>query len=70
MRESSLSWQKILGQGFNSAKDLLTFLELPVVNGSLLAEKQFPSRIPLGFARRMQKGNPKDPLLLQVLAVR
>ncbi|BCA93981.1 EF-P beta-lysylation protein EpmB [Legionella antarctica] len=68
MRETSLSWQKILAQGFTSASDLLDFLELPIINGSLLAEKQFPSRIPLGFAKRMQKGNPNDPLLLQVLA--
>lgn len=68
MRETSLSWQKILAQGFTSASDLLSYLELPL-NGSLLAEKQFPSRIPLGFAQRMQKGNPADPLLLQVLAL-
>ncbi|MCL9685154.1 EF-P beta-lysylation protein EpmB [Legionella maioricensis] len=68
MRETSLSWQKILAQGFTSASDLLSFLELPIINGSLLAEKQFSSRIPLGFAKRMQKGNPNDPLLLQVLA--
>ena len=68
MRETSLSWQKILAQGFTSASDLLRFLELPITNGSLLAEKQFSSRIPLGFAKRMQKGNPSDPLLLQVLA--
>lgn len=70
MRDTSLSWQKILAQGFTSASDLLSFLELPMDNGSLSAEKQFSSRIPLGFARRMQKGNPNDPLLLQVLAVK
>lgn len=69
MRDTSLSWQKILAQGFTSVSDLLSFLELPIIEGSLLAEKQFPSRVPLSFAQRMQKGNPKDPLLLQVLAV-
>jgi EF-P beta-lysylation protein EpmB len=69
MRDTSLSWQKILAQGFTSSSDLLSFLELPIINGSLFAEKQFTSRIPLGFAQRMQKGNPKDPLLLQVLAI-
>ncbi|HEN4771253.1 TPA: EF-P beta-lysylation protein EpmB [Legionella pneumophila] len=68
MRDTSLSWQKILAQGFTSTADLLDFLELPRSEGNLFAEKQFPSRIPLGFAERMQKGNPKDPLLLQVLA--
>ena len=68
MRETSLSWQKKLAEGFTSATELLNFLEIPQTAGAL-AEKQFPSRIPLGFALRMQKGNPKDPLLLQVLAV-
>ncbi|CEG55773.1 EF-P beta-lysylation protein EpmB [Legionella fallonii] len=69
MRETSLSWQKILAQGFTSVSDLLHYLELPIAEGSLLAEKKFPSRIPLGFAKRMHKGNPHDPLLLQVLAL-
>ncbi|EHL30777.1 EF-P beta-lysylation protein EpmB [Legionella drancourtii] len=69
MRDTSLSWQKKLAQGFSSVAALLNYLELPCDAGSLLAEKQFSSRIPLGFAQRMQKGNPQDPLLLQVLAV-
>jgi EF-P beta-lysylation protein EpmB len=68
MRDTSLSWQKNLAQGFASVTELLTYLELPLTTGNVLAEKQFPSRIPLGFAKRMQKGNPFDPLLLQVLA--
>jgi len=65
-----LSWQKKLAQGFDSAKDLLNYLHLPVALGSALAEQQFVSRVPLGFAARMQKGNPDDPLLLQVLATK
>lgn len=69
MRDSSLNWQKILSQGFTSATELLKFLELPVERANILAEQQFSSRIPLGFAQRMRKGNPFDPLLLQVLAV-
>lgn len=68
MRDTSLSWQKILAQGFTSASGLLGFLELPSDPGLLMVEKQFSSRIPLGFAKRMQKKNPLDPLLLQVLA--
>lgn len=69
MRDTSLSWQKKLAQGFNSVTDLLTYLELPVQYGSTLAEKKFSTRIPLSFAQRMQKGDANDPLLLQVLAV-
>jgi EF-P beta-lysylation protein EpmB len=68
MRDTSLSWQKKLAQGFTSATALLEYLDLPVEIGNSLAETQFSSRIPMGFAQRMQKGNPNDPLLLQVLA--
>lgn len=68
MRDTVVSWQKKLAQGFSSVTDLLTYLELPQATGSSVAEQQFSSRIPMGFAQRMQKGNPNDPLLLQVLA--
>lgn len=64
-----LSWQQILAQGFSSAKELLDFLGLPIALGSPLAEQEFKTRVPRGFAARMQPGNPNDPLLLQVLAV-
>ncbi len=69
MRDSNPGWQQILAQGFNDASQLLTFLNLPVTKGSPVAEKQFKTRVPRGFAARMQIGNPQDPLLLQVLAV-
>lgn len=68
MRDTSLSWQKKLAQGFTSVSDLLGFLDLPLTLGNSIAEKQFATRVPLGFAKRMEKANPKDPLLLQVLA--
>lgn len=68
MRDTSLSWQKILAKGFTSVSDLMHFLELPLNSASLMAEKQFSTRVPLSFAKRMQKRNPDDPLLLQVLA--
>ncbi len=67
MRVSIPSWHEILSQGFSSAAELLAFLELPA-HDSHLAEKQFKTRVPRGFAARMQKGNWRDPLLLQVLA--
>lgn len=65
-----LSWQKNLAQGFAAVNDLLDFLELPLEHGDANAEQQFASRIPLSFASRMQKNNPQDPLLLQVLAAK
>ncbi len=64
-----MSWQKILGQGLSSVNELLEFLSLPKELGSAVAEQQFKTRVPRGFAARMQRGNPNDPLLLQVLAV-
>lgn len=64
-----MNWRKILAQGFTSTHELLHFLELPPELASQVAQKQFATRVPLGFAKRMQKGNPRDPLLLQVLAV-
>ncbi|MCP0913784.1 MULTISPECIES: EF-P beta-lysylation protein EpmB [Legionella] len=68
MRDSKPSWQKILAQGFNSAAELLSFLQLPPELGSTVAEQQFKTRVPRRFAGLMERGNPADPLLLQVLA--
>ncbi|MFZ4076991.1 MAG: EF-P beta-lysylation protein EpmB [Legionellaceae bacterium] len=69
MREPNVRWQAVLAAGFTSAAELLTFLNLPVQKGSAAAEQQFKTRVPRGFALRMEKENPYDPLLLQVLAV-
>lgn len=69
MRESISSWQKILAQGFATSAELLAFLNLPESLSSQSAEKVFRTRVPRGFAARMQPQNPFDPLLLQVLAV-
>ena len=69
MREPNLRWQAVLATGFTSVADLLRFLHLPVSLGSDAAGQQFKTRVPRGFASRMEKGNARDPLLLQVLAV-
>lgn len=63
-----MNWQKVLAQGFGSAEALLDFLSLPKDLAHVDAERQFNTRVPRGFASRMQPGNPFDPLLLQVLA--
>ncbi|MFY7697778.1 MAG: EF-P beta-lysylation protein EpmB [Legionella sp.] len=68
MRDSNQVWQKILAQGFSCARDLLTYLQLPVEMASSAADRQFKTRVPIGFAARMEPKNPRDPLLLQVLA--
>lgn len=66
MRDST--WQQILSEGFSSASELLHFLQLPPALGCDIVETQFKTRVPRGFAARMQRQNPQDPLLLQVLA--
>lgn len=68
MRDASVNWQKILTQGFASADELLTYLNLPTNLASNAAQQQFKTRVPRGFAARMEQGNARDPLLLQVLA--
>ncbi|MCR9191752.1 MAG: EF-P beta-lysylation protein EpmB [Gammaproteobacteria bacterium] len=68
MRDSPIHWQKILADGFTSTQALLEYLHIPLECGSPLAEAQFKTQVPKRFAAKMEQGNPKDPLLLQVLA--
>ncbi|MEF3076379.1 EF-P beta-lysylation protein EpmB [Methylobacter sp. Wu1] len=67
----NLNWQQQLAEAFNSIEELCRYLhlspdDLPV---SSAAGKRFPLRVPLNFAASMEKGNPNDPLLRQVLPV-
>ncbi|WP_338516221.1 EF-P beta-lysylation protein EpmB [Candidatus Legionella polyplacis] len=63
-------WQKVLSRSFYKVQELLKFLLLPVNVGNLEAEKNFKTKVPLSFALRIKKRNFKDPILLQVLAVK
>jgi EF-P beta-lysylation protein EpmB len=63
------NWQSLLKEVMTSPAELLSTLAL---DPSLLpaAERSatlFPLRVPRGFVARMQRGNPDDPLLRQVL---
>ena len=66
------SWQIQLQQVISSTDELLGLLELlpEQVNHCHTAAKDFPIKVPMAFARRMRIGDPRDPLLLQVLARR
>lgn len=61
-------WQHALRAAFTRPAELLAYLELDPDLPSLDAERlrDFPLRVPRGFAARMRKGDPKDPLFLQV----
>jgi len=59
-------WREIQKQNFHRVSQLLQFLKLeetlPVLN-----ESKFPFNLPLRLAKKMEKGNPNDPLLKQFL---
>jgi len=69
-------WQRQLAEAVRDPLELLALLELAPqqlgagVTGATLAAAaaDFPLRVPRGFIARMRRGDPRDPLLLQVLA--
>jgi len=64
-------WQNSLKQMTTNISALLEQLHLTPeqVNFSEDACQDFPLRVPAGFIARMKKGDPKDPLLMQVLPI-
>ncbi|NOI32076.1 EF-P beta-lysylation protein EpmB [Vibrio coralliilyticus] len=63
------NWLKQLANGISDPEKLLLQLEIdpsPWQNG-FEARKLFAQRVPQSFVDRMEKGNPFDPLLRQVL---
>jgi EF-P beta-lysylation protein EpmB len=64
-------WRKALSQAVRDPAELLELLALPreLLPAARLAAAQFPLRVPLGYVARMEKGNPADPLLRQVLPI-
>jgi len=65
----SENWQKLLAEAIRDPAELLQWLELPdsLLPSARRAAQLFPLRVPLGYLERIEKGNPHDPLLLQVL---
>jgi len=64
-------WQAELARGFRDPGQLLAALGLKPADCGLASgpAPAFPLRVPRGFAARMRPGDPRDPLLLQVLPV-
>ncbi len=62
-------WQAELSRGYRSPAELLKHLGLVPGDCGLAAAGTvvFPQRVPRGFVARMRRGDPRDPLLLQVL---
>lgn len=51
---------------FKKINDFLAFLELPLAKNDCFSSS-FPIQVPFHYAKKIEKGNPLDPLLLQVL---
>lgn len=66
-------WLSQLGDVITDPDELLRLLQVDADENLLAgrdARNLFPLRVPRAFAARMEKGNPRDPLLLQVLTSR
>lgn len=63
------SWQQELATGYRDVAELLGALGLDaeVLPDTVALDAAFPLRVPRGFVRRMRHGDPRDPLLRQVL---
>lgn len=63
------SWQRELAHAIRSPEVLLKRLRLSTGSAAAAAAAaaDFPLLVPESFLRRMEPGNPRDPLLLQVL---
>jgi EF-P beta-lysylation protein EpmB len=61
-------WRESLRQAFTDARELLEALDLGAFADRLPGrDAGFALRVPRGFVARMRRGDPNDPLLLQVL---
>ncbi len=66
-------WRRHLAAAVRDLDELLALLDLDPemlgIDATARAGRRFPLRVPRGFVARMQRGDPDDPLLRQVLPV-
>lgn len=64
-------WQTALAHAVRSPQQLLAYLQLPphLLSAALEASQNFPLCVPHSYLQQMEKGNPKDPLLRQILPI-
>ena len=63
------AWQRALQQAITDPAELLEVVGLgrEWLEPARAAARLFPLKVPRGYAARMRRGDPRDPLLLQVL---
>lgn len=68
----SRDWHAELAAAVRDPHELAALLDLPVAALGIAeaANTQFPLRVPRPYIARMRRGDPRDPLLLQVLPAR
>ncbi|MCC5808878.1 MAG: EF-P beta-lysylation protein EpmB [Ectothiorhodospiraceae bacterium] len=68
-REEAPLWRRAYADAITRADELLNLLDLPthLLEGAITGDRLFGLRVPRGFAARMRRGDPNDPLLRQVL---
>ena len=66
-----ISWQEQLAGAITSPEQLLNLLGLDnrLLPEALRASRDFALRVPHSYVARMERGNPEDPLLKQVLPI-
>jgi EF-P beta-lysylation protein EpmB len=68
LRAQPRTWQQVWREAVTDPRELLDLLDLGHLAERLLpGDTGFALRVPRGFVARMRKGDPDDPLLLQVL---
>jgi EF-P beta-lysylation protein EpmB len=69
LRAQPRRWQELWREAVTDPRELLAALDLQRFADALLpgSDTGFPLRVPRGFIARMRRGDPRDPLLLQVL---
>ncbi len=60
-------WKAIIGESFRKLEQLLDYCEIDAAQLELDASPSFPLRVTRYYASLVEKGNVRDPLLLQVL---
>lgn len=63
------TWQKAMKSAIRSPAELCRMLDLPQDLANRAAAEDFPVFVPEGYLSRIERGNPADPLLRQVLPV-
>jgi EF-P beta-lysylation protein EpmB len=68
-RTPAHDWKRLLADAIRDPEELLRVLGLPenLLAASRRGASSFPLLVPRGFAARMRRGDPSDPLLRQVL---